>query len=55
MLTLKKDEDQQNEKITATKYETDLEQWENNQLDIFSDIVISILLKENLNSQSNEE
>lgn len=47
MLTFKNDEEQNNEPITATKSETDLDQWEYEQLDIFSDIIISILLNDN--------
>jgi|GEM_PF-4653506 len=43
MLTLKNEKEKQNDlKTNAT---TELEKWENEQLDIFSDIIISILLK----------
>ena len=55
MLTLKNNKKQKNDLITTTKFETKIEQWEIEQLDVFSDIIISILLKENLNPQTNEK
>ena len=44
----------QKNEFTATKSKTDLEQWEDEQLNIFSDIIIAILLNQNLIETENE-
>jgi len=54
MLTLKKIDEQQIYELTATKSKADLEQLEDEQLGIFADIIIAILLNQNLNDTENE-
>jgi hypothetical protein len=56
----KTNEIKQHVELPDQKPEIDLEeweneQWENEQLDIFSDIIISILFKENIKNIKNEQ
>jgi hypothetical protein len=55
MLTLKNEKEKQDELKTNATAETDLEKWEKQQLDIFSDIIISILLKTTLKKEEHEK
>ena len=52
-LNKKKDKQLENQ-YTVTKSKSDEAQWEDEQLDIFSDIIIAILLKENLSHTKDE-
>ena len=53
MLTQINNEEQQNVKSNDFQFENDSEIKELEQLEIFADIIISILLKENLNNSDN--
>jgi len=55
MLPLKIEEEKQNELNKNNLPETELEQWENLQLDIFSDILISLILKSSTKSEADEK
>lgn len=55
MLPLKTKEEEQNELKNNKLNESELEKWENEQLDIFSDIIISILLKSTKKTQAHEK
>ena len=48
MLPLKNKEEKQNNLEYNLKSESEIEKWEDEQLDIFSDIILSILSKSNL-------
>ena len=55
MLPLSTKEENQNELNNKGLTESELEQWENEQLDIFSDIIISILLKSSAKIDAHEK
>lgn len=55
MLTLKNEEAQQNDKSKEVNLKTSMELSEYEQLDIFSDIIISILLKRKLHNEPDEK
>ena len=55
MLTLKNEEAQQNDTSKEVNLKTSMELSEYEQLDIFSDIIISILLKRKLHNEPDEK
>ena len=55
MLPLKTKDEVQIELNNNKLTETELEKWENEQLDIFSDIIISILLKSTTKEEAHEK
>lgn len=55
MLPLKIIKEKQDDLITNATAETDLERWKTEQLEIFSDIIIAILLKDNFKPDSYEK
>ena len=55
MLPLKTKDEVQNELNNNKLTETELEKWENEQLDIFSDIILSILLKSTTKEEAHEK
>jgi len=55
MLPLKTKEEEQNGLNNNKLNESELKKWENEQLDIFSDIIISILLKSTEKTEAHEK
>ncbi len=55
MSILKNQKEKKDDLKTITTADTELEKWENEQLDIFSDIIISILFKPPFKPEPNEE
>ncbi len=55
MLPLKNKEEKQNDLENNLKSESELEKWEDEQLEIFSDIILSILSKSNFKTNKDEK
>ena len=55
MLPLKNKEEKQNDLENNLKLESELEKWEDEQLEILSDIILSILSKSNLKINKDEK